>query len=41
MTDEDMKIYIPRPTAVKKTDNDAEEIKIYPSEESAQSAQRP
>lgn len=41
MADEDMKIYIPRPTNIKESDNETEEVKVYSSDKPAQSAQLP
>ncbi len=41
MADEDMKIYIPRPTNLKQSDDETDEVKVYSSDKSAQSAQLP
>ena len=41
MADEDMKIYIPRPTNLTEIGEESEEVKVYSSERAAQSAQLP
>lgn len=41
MADEDMKIYIPRPTNLTEIGEETEEVKVYSSESDAQSAQMP
>lgn len=41
MKDEDMKIYIPRPTNSKENVNESDEVKVYSSERRTHSAQRP
>lgn len=41
MADEDMKIYIPRPTNLKDSGDETDEVRIYSSDKPAQSAQLP
>ena len=41
MADEDMKIYIPRPTNLTDIGEETEEVKVYSSDKPAQSAQLP
>lgn len=39
MKDEDMKIYIPRPTNTKESESETDEVKVYSSDRSLHSAQ--
>lgn len=41
MADEDMKIYIPRPTNLTEIGEETEEVKVYSSGSDVQSAQMP
>lgn len=41
MSDEDMKIYIPRPTNLTDIGDETDEVKVYSSGSDAQSAQLP
>lgn len=41
MADEDMKIYIPRPTNLADSIEETEEVKVYSSDKPMQSAQLP
>jgi hypothetical protein len=41
MADEDMKIYIPRPTNLADSVEETEEVKVYSSDKPTQSAQLP
>lgn len=41
MADEDMKIYIPRPTNLTDIGDETDEVKVYSSDKPTQSAQLP
>ena len=41
MADEDMKIYIPRPTNLTDSGEETDEVKVYSSDKTTQSAQLP
>lgn len=41
MNDEDMKIYVPKPTTTEICGNDSDEVRIYPSSEARHSEHLP